>query len=90
MFLSLKAIHLSLLAIHLSFYVPYVDSDDEAPSIENQASKMKLIATTTVQGYVSALKNYYSNEGVSWPDDLKEALNEFVAGHQRDNMYLLK
>ena len=72
----------------MSFYVGIVNN--ETPTTSNEGSGMKLKATSTIQGYVSALRNYYRDEGVAWPDDLKDALSEILAGHSRDVARLKK
>lgn len=46
-------------------------------------SAMKLVAVSTIQGYVSALKDYYTSQKQDWPVDLAQSLATMIAGHER-------
>lgn len=80
---------MSSYAYLLSLYALVEATIDVTPD-NNGESKMSLKAVSTVQGYVSSLRNYYKTRNHIWPPDLSQALNEIVAGHKRDVARLKK
>ena len=77
--------------LHSSNRVIFDVENEEELATEDHTVEylMKLRAVSTIQGYVCALKDYYTSEKQAWPLDVALSLGTIIASYKRDE-YLFK